>query len=232
MKLLGLIGGVSPESTVIYYRLLNEAAQTRLGGEHSANIVIYALDYGVMIKHYDDRNWPCFIEEVVKGGKHLAAAGAAALVICSNTTHVAADAVAEETGLPVIHLLDCLAGAMKETGVKKPLLLGTPVVMGEEHYREQLMKRFDGVVVVPGIEEQAVIGRIILDELVHGDVFDRSRKELLSIIDRYSAGGTDGVILGCTELCMILSQELVTLPVFDTTGLHAQAVSDFAYGDA
>lgn len=231
MKLIGLIGGVSPESTAIYYRLLNAAAQARLGGEHSANILIYALDYGVMIKHYDDRNWPLFIEEVVKGGKYLAAAGVEALVICSNTTHVAADAVAKATGLPVIHLLDCLASAMKKTGAKKPLLLGTPVVMGEEHYREQLMQRYDGDVIVPDDAEQAVIGRIILDELVRGDVFDRSRKELLSIIDSYAANGTDGVILGCTELCMILSQDHSNLPVFDTTGLHAQAVSDFAFGD-
>ena len=232
MKLIGLIGGVSPESTAIYYRLLNQAAQARLGGEHSANLLLYALDYGVMIKHYDDRNWPCFIDEVVKGGKHLAAAGVDALFICSNTTHVAADAVAEATGLPVIHLLDCLARAMDEARVKKPLLLGTPVVMGEDQYRNELAKRYDGDVLTPDNEEQAVIGRIILDELVNGKVLEASRGELIRIIDRYAASGAEGVILGCTELCMILSQDHHTLPVFDTTGLHAAAASKFAFEEA
>ena len=232
MKLIGLIGGVSPESTAIYYRLLNDAARARLGGEHSANIILYALDYGVMIKHYDDRNWPHFIDEVVKGGKHLAAAGVEALAICSNTTHVAADAVADATGLPVIHLLDCLARAMGNAGAKKPLLLGTPVVMGEEHYREELAKRYQGDIVVPDPGEQSTIGRIILDELVNGVVVEQSRKEMLAIVDRHIAMGCDGVILGCTELCMILSQEHSRTPVFDTTGLHAKAVSDFAFGEA
>lgn len=232
MKLIGLIGGVSPESTSIYYRLLNEAAQTRLGGEHSANVLLYTLDYGVMIKHYDDRNWPRFIDEVVKGGKHLAAAGADALLICSNTTHVAADAVAEATGLPVIHLLDCLARAMDGAYVKKPLLLGTPVVMGEDQYRNELSQRYDGDVTAPDNEEQETIGRIILDELVNGIVLDASRREMIKIIDRYAVLGADGVILGCTELCMILSQEHVTMPVFDTTGLHAAAASNFAFEGA
>ncbi len=230
MKLLGLIGGVSPESTAIYYRLLNEAARARLGGQHSANILIYALDYGVMIRHYDDRDWPSFIGEVVKGAEHLAAAGADALIICSNTTHIAADAAVEKTGLPVIHLLDVLSGAMDAACVRRPLLIGTPVVMGEEHYRAELAKRYNGDVVTPAKEEQAVIGRIILDELVHGRVLDASRDELLKIIDTHRAGGVDGVILGCTELCMILSQAHSALPVFDTTGLHAAAASDFAFG--
>ena len=112
MKLIGLIGGVSPESTEIYYRLLNANARARLGGEHSANIMVYALDYGVMIKHYHQENWPDFIAEVVKGAKRLAAAGVDGLVICSNTTHVAADAAVEATGLPLIHLQDTLSKAM------------------------------------------------------------------------------------------------------------------------
>lgn len=232
MKLIGLIGGVSPESTAIYYRLLNEAAQARLGGEHSANLMFYALDYGVMIKHYDNRDWPRFIDEVVKGGKHLKAAGVDALLICSNTTHVAADAVAEATGLPLIHLLDCLAQAMAAARVKKPLLLGTPVVMGEENYRADLSKRYAGNVAVPSDAEQAIVGHIILDELVNGDVFDASRDKLLAIIDNHAASGVDGVILGCTELCMILAQEHASLPVFDTTGLHAAAASAFAFGEA
>lgn len=226
MKLLGLIGGVSPESTAIYYRLLNEAARARLGDQHSAKLMLYALDYGVMINHYDERNWDAFTAEVVAGARLLAAAGVDALVICSNTTHVAADAVAAETGLPVIHLLDALSEAMIRAGVKRPLLLGTPVVMGEEHYRRELKKRFEGEVLIPPPEDQEIVGRVILDELVNGDVLDASRAELLAVIDR---SGADGVILGCTELCMILSQKHCAIPVFDTTALHAAAASQYSF---
>lgn len=229
MKLLGLIGGVSPESTVIYYRLLNDAAKVRLGSTHAANVLLYTLDYGIMIEHYEARDWTAFIAEVVKGGMHLADAGADSLIICSNTTHIAADAVAHATGLPVIHLLDVLAEAMYASGVAKPLLLGTPVVMSEMHYRDTLEKRYDGDVLVPDDDDQVIIGRIILDELVNGKVLGDSRRELIDIIDRHKTKGADGVILGCTELCMILAQEHSNLPVFDTTALHAAAASAFAF---
>lgn len=228
MKKLGLIGGVSPEATVIYYRLLTQAARARLGPLHSANLMLYALDYGVMIRHYDNRDWDAFVEEVLKGARCLEAAGVDALVICSNTTHVAADAVREGAGVPLIHMLDVLAAEMKEKAAKRPLLLGTPVVMGEAYYRNELAKRHNAEIMVPSDEEQAVIGRIILDELVLGNVLDASRDELLKIIERHQA---DGVILGCTELCMILSAEHCDIPVFDTTGLHAAAAARFAFGE-
>lgn len=226
MKRLGLIGGVSPEATVIYYRLLNDFARARLGPLHSANIALYALDYGVMIKHYDDRNWDAFKTEVANAAVSLAGAGADALVICSNTTHVAAEAAHEASGLPVIHMLDVLARALEARSVTRPLLLGTPVVMGEAHYREDLAKRFDGDVTVPTVDEQKVVGKIILDELVLGVVKDSSRERLLQIIDGHDC---DGVILGCTELCMILAQEHLSFLVFDTTSLHARAAGAFAF---
>ena len=149
MKLLGLIGGVSPEATAIYYRLLNEAARSRFGPLHSANLMLYALDYGVMIRHYDNRDWEAFTVEVVKGARHLAAAGAEALVICSNTTHVAAEAVTSAIDLPLIHMLDVLAGKMNSVGARRPLLLGTPVVMSGDHYRTELAKRYDGDLLIP-----------------------------------------------------------------------------------
>lgn len=232
MKLLGLIGGVSPEATAIYYRLLNEAARARFGGQHSANILLYALDYGVMIRHYDNRDWDAFNAEVVKGAKHLAAAGAEALIISSNTTHVAADAVKGATGLPLIHMLDVLADEMRGRGVARPLLTGTPVVMGEAHYRTELGKRFAGEIFVPDTDEQAKIGRIILNELVNGEVREESRAEYIHIIDCWRDKGADGVILGCTELCMILDQSHIDLPVLDTTALHAAAAARYAFGDA
>lgn len=214
---------------MIYYRLLNQAAREQLGGAHSANILLYALDYGVMIRHYDAGDWAAFKSEVVKGAKHLKAAGVDALVITSNTTHVAAEDAAAATGLPVIHLMDALTGAMNSAGATKPLLLGTPVVMGGGFYRDHLAQCYDGDVLVPDANEQAVIGRIILDELVNGLVEETSRQEMLDIVAAYDC---DGVILGCTELCMILSQEHFELPVFDTTALHAAAASAYAFGEA
>ena len=226
MKMLGLIGGVSPESTVIYYRLLNDAARTHLGGEHSANTILYALDYGVMIKHYTNKDWEAYAGEVARGAKHLKAAGVDALAIASNTSHIGAVAAGEATGLPVIHVMDALVDAMEAAGVKRPLLFGTPFVMAGSFYRPELSTRFDGEALAPNADEQDTIGRIILDELVNGVVKDTSREELKQIVANHDC---DGVILGCTELCMILTQDDFDLPVFDTTGLHAAAVSAFAF---
>jgi len=222
MKMLGLIGGISPESTAIYYRLLNEQAQKRLGGQHSANILLYAVDYGVVYEQYQRGDWDGYAGEVVKGAEHLKAAGADFLAIASNTSHIGAAPSAAATGLPVLHVLDVLVDAMDARGSTRPLLLGTPFVMAGEFYRAELSKRFSGEALVPDAAEQKAVGRIIFDELVNGDVLDSSREELKRMVARQDC---DGVILGCTELCMILSQDDVEIPVFDTTGLHAAALS-------
>lgn len=232
MKLLGLIGGVSPQSTAVYYRILNADARARLGGEHSARLLLYTLDYGVMIKHYHAGDWSGFNDEVVQGARRLAAAGADALVITSNTTHVAAEDAKAATGLPLIHLLDSLSDAMKTARVRRPLILGTPVVMSGDHYLPDLRARYDGEPITPDLDEQKDIGRIILDELVEGVVTDTSRARLVDIIKRHNTAGADGVVLGCTELCLILSQEHVAIPVFDTTAIHANAASAYAFGEA
>lgn len=229
-RLLGLIGGVSPESTVIYYRLMNERARERFGGQHSVNALLWTLDYGVMIKLYEAGDWDAFRAEVAAGGRALKAAGADLLVITSNTTHLAAEALAEATGLEVFHMLDVLAEEMRAAGVKKPLLLGTPVVMTGPFYLSSLAARYDGEVATPDEADRAETGRIILDELVEGVVSDASRERYKAMIAKAKADGADGVILGCTELCMILSQEDTDLPVFDTTALHARAAFDAAHG--
>jgi aspartate racemase len=226
LRTLGLIGGVSPESTVLYMRLINEGVRARLGGEHSAAFALWHLDYGVMIAHYRAGAWAPFTEEVVKAGRALVRAGADALMITSNTTHVAADALSQATGAPVIHLLDALAAAMTERRVRRPLLLGTPPVMAGPFYRAALSRRFDGEIVTPAAADQPEIERIILDELCMGAVTEASRARLLTIIAASPAA--DGVILGCTELPLILSQKDCRIPVFDTTALHAAAGVDFA----
>lgn len=226
MRTLGLIGGVSPESTALYMRLLNDGVRVRLGGEHSAAFVLCHLDYGVMIAHYRAARWPDFTEEVVKAGRRLVAAGADALMITSNTTHLAAEALAEATGARVIHLLDALAGALRQAGARRPLLLGTPPVMSGAFYRPALAQRFGGDTLVPSAPDQREVERIILDELCLGAVTGASRARLVEIVER--APAADGVILGCTELPLILSPADLRLPVFDTTALHAAAGVEFA----
>jgi aspartate racemase len=230
MKRLGLIGGISPESTEIYCRLLNAAARRRLGGDHSLRFIVNFLDYGEIIALYHARNWPVFTERFIDAAKELRRAGAEAIMIGSNTSHLTADAVGEASGLPVIHLQDALARAMTKAGSRRPILLGTPVVMSGPFYRPALAKRYDGEPVIPTEAEQAAIERIILDELCRGVVTDKSRHALLDITANHPE--TDGVILGCTELSMILSASDCVLPVFDTTALHAAAGAAFAFGEA
>jgi aspartate racemase len=229
LRRLGLIGGVSPESTALYIRLLNEGVRAHLGGEHSAAFVLWHVDYGVMIAHYRAERWGAFTDEVVNAGLSLVAAGADALMITSNTTHVAADALSEATGARVIHLLDALAASLIARGARRPLLLGTPPVMAGSFYRAALKKRFDGDVLVPAPADQREVERIILDELCRGVVTDASRARLLDIVAATDAA--DGVILGCTELPLILSQADWPRPVFDTTALHAAAGVQFAFGE-
>ena len=224
MSLIGLIGGVSPEATQIYYRLLNEHARKTKGGQHSAQTILYTLDYGIMITHYHAEDWTAFKAEVVKAALSLKAAGASALAITSGTTHVAAQAVAAATGLPVLHMLDCLSDAMNAAVSKRPLLLGTPWVMSGDYFASALAERYTGDPIVPSKADRDMVGRVIFDELVEGIVNDSSRAEMSAMVARYAAQGADGVILGCTELCMILEQADCTVPVFSTTHIHAKAI--------
>lgn len=227
MSIIGLIGGVSPEATQIYYRLLNDHARARLGGQHSANVLFYMLDYGVMIGHYHAEDWDAFTAEVLKGAKALKAGDATAIAITSGTTHVAAQAVADETGLPLIHMLDSLNTAMIHKGSTRPLLLGTPWVMQGEFFKSSLADHYTGAPIIPSDEDCDLIGGIIFDELVNGIVTPTSRAAMANLVKRYEAQGADGVILGCTELCMILEQADCNIPVFSTTHIHAKAIDAY-----
>ena len=225
MSMIGLIGGVSPEATKIYYDLLNGHARAKRGGQHSARVIYYMLDFGVMRTHYNNEDWDAFRAEVVQGAEALKAGGAEAIAITSGTTHVAADAVAGATGLPVIHMLDSLAEALNAQQIKRPLLTGTPWVMSGPFFASALAQRYSGTPIIPSEAERDMIGRIIFQELVEGVVKDSSREDLTEMIARYQAEGADGVILGCTELCMILSEGDCDIPVLSTTHIHAEAIA-------
>jgi aspartate racemase len=229
LKRLGLIGGVSPESTEIYVRLLNRAARARLGGEHSANFIVWHLDYGRMIDLYRAADWTGYAAELVIAAHGLERAGADALMIGSNTSHVGADAAMRAVGIPLVHVIDALAAALTGARVETPLFLGTPFTMSGHFYQPALRARFGGAPVIPSAAEQAEIGRIIFDELCLGFVSDASKAFLLNCVAAHPQA--DGVILGCTELSMILSPDDCALPVFDTTALHAAAGMAFAFGE-
>lgn len=228
MKLLGLIGGVSPESTVIYYRLLNDAARARLGGAHSQRMIISSFDFDDMVALYSDGDWDGYVAAVVGAGRRLQAAGADALMICSNTSGMGTAALREATGLPVIDLIDALAAALAKAGVRRPLLLGTPFTMEGDFYRPALEERHGQETLVPDAADRETVRRVIFDELVNGAVEDASRRAYLDIVERGRGAGADGVILGCTEICMLISQKDADLPVFDTTAIHAAAASAYA----
>ncbi len=228
MKRIGLIGGVSPESTVVYYRLINAAAEATLGPDRSADLVIASLDFGAMKALYAAADWPAFRANVVEAARALEAAGCALIGICSNTTQIAADDVAAATGVPIVRMIDTLATALGAVGVARPLLLGTPFVMDGDFYRPALEAKFAGSCLVPAPADQAEVDRVIFGELVRGKVLPASRSALLEIIERGRSAGADAVILGCTELMLILDQDMTDLPVFDSTSLHAHALANAA----
>ena len=230
MSLIGLIGGVSPEATKIYYDLLNAHARERRGGQHSARALFYMLDYGVMYGRYQAEDWQAFNAEVVRAAMALKAGGADAIAITSGTTHVAADTVAKATGLPVIHMLDSLTGAMNAAECNRPLLTGTPWVMNGEFFAPALAQRYAGAPIIPSEADRELIGRVIFTELVEGVVTDASRAAMSAMVERYVDQGADGVILGCTELCMILSDADCRVPVFSTTHIHADAIDKWMHG--
>jgi len=231
MKVVGLIGGMSWNSTLEYYRLINEGVSHRLGGFHSARLVLYSLDFEDIELAQHEARWDDATDILVKAGTGLKQAGADFLVICTNTMHKVADLVAERTNLPLLHIGDAVGNAITELGLSKVGLLGTRFVMEEDFYRDRLEKYFGIVVLVPPEEEQNVVDRIIYEELCHGKIEDSSHLAYLKIIEELTGRGAEGIVLGCTELPLLIHPDDVLVPLFDTTRLHAEAAVERALGD-
>ena len=228
LRTLGLIGGMSWESTALYYQLLNRMAREALGGQHSAKLVIWSVDFAPIAAMQSAGLWDEATVEMIEGARRLAGAGAEAIVICANTMHLMADAVAAAVSLPLIHVADATAAAIRTTGVRRPLLLATRYTMEQPFYRERL--RRGGVdCVIPGETDRARLQTIIFDELVQGRFKLASKDALVAMSERATrADRVDGVILGCTELALLLKPEDLPAPMFDTTEIHARAAMDFA----
>ena len=230
VKTLGLIGGMSWESTTLYYQHLNRMARERLGGQHSASLILLSVDFAPIAGMQSAGLWDEASAVMIDAAKRLEGAGAEGLLICANTMHRMADDVASAISIPLIHVVDATAQAINNAGVRRPLLLATRYAMEQGFYRERL-RRFGIDAGIPSEPDRARLQAIIYDELIQGLVKLSSREALVAMVESAVRGEeADGVILGCTELALLVGPDDLPAPVFDTTEIHAKAATDFALG--
>ncbi|HZZ83952.1 MAG TPA: aspartate/glutamate racemase family protein [Anaeromyxobacteraceae bacterium] len=228
MKTIGLIGGMSWESTAHYYRLVNEAVKARLGGLHSAKVLLASVDFGEIEPLQRAARWDEAGAILNRAALGLERAGADLLLICANTMHKVADEAMRGVSVPLIHIGDVTAEAVRAAGLRKVALLGTRYVMEQEFYRRRLEERHGLEVLVPGPEDRAEVNRVIFEELVLGRIEPRSKARYLAIMEALVDQGAQGVIAGCTEITMLVQQPDLAVPLFDTTELHALAAVERA----
>lgn len=227
MKTIGLIGGMSWESTAEYYRLLNERVRERLGGLHSAKCVLYSVDFAEIERLQVAGLWDEAGEVLADAARSLQAAGAGLLLICTNTMHKVADQVVAAVDIPLLHLADATASAVRTAGLRRVGLLGTAFTMEQDFYRDRVAGH--GLeVLVPDADDRAVVHRVIYEELCLGIIREESRAAYGEVISRLVASGAEGIILGCTEIELLISPEHSPVPVFATTRLHAEAAVNAA----
>lgn len=228
MTTIGLIGGMSWESTAVYYRLLNEGVRARAGGLHSADLLLHSIDFSPIAEMQAQGDWAAAGAALAESARRLERAGASCLVLCTNTMHKVADPIIAATNLPFLHLADVTARAVLASGASRPLLLATRFTMEQGFYRDRL-RAFGVETLVPQPEERDEVHRVIYEELCRGQVSPASRERYREIVARaVREEGADGVILGCTEITLLVSQADFSVPVFDTTALHVTAALDFA----
>ncbi|MBN1401029.1 MAG: aspartate/glutamate racemase family protein [Anaerolineae bacterium] len=228
MKTIGLIGGMSWESSIEYYRLINEGARRRLGGLHSARSVMVSLDFAELEVLQRSGRWDEAGDMLVGGARQVEAAGADMLLICSNTMHCVAPQVEAAIHVPLLHIADATAQRIADHGLECIGLLGTRFTMEEGFYRGRLVERHGLQVLIPPEPARAGIHRVIYEELVVGRIEPSSKAAYLEVMDDLVARGAQGIILGCTEIGLLVSQEDTSVPVFDTTRIHAEAAVELA----
>ncbi len=230
MKTLGLIGGMSWESTVPYYQIINEAVKDRLGGLHSARLILYSVEFAEIEEMQSAGQWDTAAEVLGDAARKLESCGADYIVICTNTMHKVAPQIQRMISVPVIHIADATAEVLKQDGIRRIALLGTKYTMTQDFYKQRLIDQgFE--VLIPAEEDIEPVNRIIFEELCVGEINDESRKEYQRIIQDLKDRGAEGVILGCTEIGMLIKPEDSVLPVYDTTLIHAQAAAEAALAE-
>jgi len=228
MKTIGLIGGMSWESSLEYYRIINEVIREKLGGYHSARILMYSFDFSEIAELPDKGCWDEVAALIIGAARKLEKAGADVLLICTNTMHKVADEVQENIGIPLLHIADAAAEQIKARGLKKTGLLGTRFTMEDDFYKERLAEKHGLETIVPGEQERRIVNNVIYNELCCGQIRESSKKEFCKITQNLAVKGAEGIILGCTEICLLVNQQDVQIPVFDTTAIHATSAALFA----
>ena len=228
MKTIGMIGGMSWESSLEYYRLLNEGVKSRLGGFHSAGIIMLSVDFAEIERLQRENRWKEQTEIMIDAARRLEGAGAEVLMICSNTMHKTADQVQEAAGIPLLHIADAAAEAVRARSIGRVGLLGTKFTMQQDFYRGRLSSMHGIDVIVPQESDMDFIHDVIYNELCLGIISEDSKKGYLDVIEKLITAGAEGIVLGCTEIPLLLGQKDVSVPVFDTTLIHADAAVRFA----
>jgi len=227
MRRIGLLGGMSWESTILYYKAINEHIRDHQGGLHSADIIMRSFDFEDVARLQRAGDWAGAGNLLGAAARDLAAAGAECIVICTNTMHLVTDDITRLSGLPVLHVADIVAHAAREAGVERVGLLATAFTMEQPFYRERL-ERHGLQVLVPGEPDRREVHRVIFEELCQGVTRPASRNAYLRVARDLVRQGAQGIILGCTEICLLIGQDDLDVPVFDTTALHARAAAEFA----
>jgi aspartate racemase len=221
MKTIGLLGGMSWESTALYYKQINEEIKNKLGSLHSAKVVIYSVDFDEIEKLQHIGDWDKTADILIKAAQSIEIASADFLLICTNTMHKVVPQIQTKINIPIVHIADATAKVLQKDTIKKVGLLGTAFTMREDFYKNRISENFDIEVLVPNEEDIKIIHKIIYEELCLGIVKEESRKEYLKIIDKLVANGAEGIILGCTEICMLISSKDTNVKLYDTTKIHA-----------
>lgn len=230
MKTIGLIGGMSWESTQFYYQQINRDVRERLGGLHSAKIVMVSVDFAPIEQLQHAGDWQATAEILSQAAQSLEAGGADFFLICTNTMHKVAEAVTESVSVPLLHIADATAQVLQNDGIKRVGLLGTGFTMEQSFYKGHISDNFDIDVVVPDAQGRAKVHDIIYQELCLGEIRDESRKIYLEVIDNLREQGCEAIILGCTEIGMLVKQADTDIKLYDTTEIHAQAAVERALG--
>ncbi len=228
MRTIGLLGGMSWESTAEYYRIINETVRERLGGTHSARLMLHSVDFHEIEQFQHNDQWELATEAMIVGARSVVAGGAECLVICTNTMHRMADDVQEAIDIPLLHIADGTAAAVIAADVHRPGLLGTRFTMEHDFYRGRLEQLHGLDVVVPDDDDRTTIHDVIYEELIFGVTTEASKAAYLEVIGRLNDAGADGVIAGCTEIELLVTAEDLEIAYFPTTRLHAEAAVDWA----
>ena len=230
MTTIGLLGGMSWESTQTYYKLVNEGVRDRLGGLPSAQLVLYSVDFEPIERLQNADRWDDAATILADAARSIEAAGADFLVLCTNTLHKVAPSIEAAISIPLLHIADATADAIKASGLSTVGLLGTRFTMTEEFYRGRLTGRHGIEVLVPDETEREVIDRVIFDELCMGKILDESRERYRDIMHTLATRGAQAIVLGCTEISMLVAPEDAPVPLFDTTRIHAERAVEAALG--